>query len=175
MSGAGASGHAGRSLAPRSAGARLTGLLVFLALSAAVAVIGALSTVEGVAGWYLGLNKPAFTPPNWIFGPVWTALYAAIAVAGWRIWLRPQDAPGRNLGLTLYGLQMALNLLWSPLFFAVHAMVLALADIVLLIATVAASALVFRRLSPLAAWLLVPYLAWLSFATVLNFAVWRLN
>lgn len=121
--------------------------------------------------WYRSLNKPPFNPPNWVFAPVWTALYLMIAVAGWRIFLR---AP-RSQAMQLWWAQLALNFLWSPLFFGLQKMALALADISAL--TVITWALVFRafRMDRTASLLLVPYAAWVSFASLLNASLLFLN
>lgn len=152
-----------------------TGLAVFLVVTFAVSgVAGALTTPE-IGGWYAGLKKPSFNPPNWIFGPVWTALYVMIAVAGWLAWrgggLRP---------VIFWGVQLALNFFWSILFFAWHRPDWALLDIAGLLVAIVVCIAVFRKLpdrkkGTIAAWLMVPYLLWVGFATVLNFSIWRLN
>lgn len=124
--------------------------------------------------WYAALNKPAWNPPGWIFGPVWTALYAMMALAAWLVWQQGGFAVQRRpLGLFL--LQLALNALWTPLFFGLHQPGLAFVGIILLWLAILATLLTFWRVSRAAAWLLVPYLAWVSFATVLNGTIWRLN
>ncbi len=114
--------------------------------------------------WYQNLAKPPFNPPNWIFGPVWTALYLMIAVAGWRIWAR---AP-RSGAMLLWVVQMLLNWAWSPVFFALHSLNLALVIIVALLATILAFIAAARRHDEMASWLFVPYAAWVGFATLLN-------
>ncbi len=124
--------------------------------------------------WYAGLTKPSWNPPNWIFGPVWTALYTMMAFAAWLVWRR---AGWRNgaLPLACFLLQLLLNALWSWLFFGRHNPALAVIEIGALWLAILTTVIVFRRITPLAAWLLVPYLAWVSFAAVLNFTLWRLN
>ena len=124
--------------------------------------------------WYAGLKKPAWNPPGWIFGPVWTILYTMMAVAAWLVWRRGGFVAQRR-PLTLFLLQLALNAAWSPLFFGSHRPGLAFAEIVLLWLAIAATLLAFRFTSRAAAWLLAPYLAWVGFAAVLNFTLWRLN
>ena len=124
--------------------------------------------------WYATLKKPSWNPPGWIFGPVWSALYTMMAVAAWLVWKRGGFAAQRR-PLTLFLVQLALNAAWTPLFFGLHRPGLAFAEIVMLWLAIAATLAAFRPVSRPAAWLLVPYLAWVSFAAVLNFTLWRLN
>jgi len=146
------------------------GLLPFLAAVTVVAVGGGLAA--GSAGQtYRNLELPPFAPPSWLFGPVWTVLYVMIAVAGWLVW---RDR-GWNASLTLWVVQLVLNALWTPLFFAADLYVAALVDIVLLLVAVTATIALFRRTSAPAAWLLVPYLAWVAFATALTVGIVVLN
>ncbi len=121
--------------------------------------------------WYASLRKPSWNPPSWIFGPVWTALYIMMAVAAWLVWRR--GGPRRALGL--YGVQLALNAAWTPLFFGLKLPGLAFAEILLLLAAVIVTARAFATVSRPAALLLVPYIAWVAFASFLNFTLWRLN
>ncbi len=125
-------------------------------------------------GWYAALNKPAWNPPAWIFGPVWTALYAMMAVAAWLVWKRGGFAAHRQ-ALTLFLIQLVLNASWTPLFFGLHRPGVAFVEIIFLWLAIAATLAAFCPINRVAAWLLAPYLAWVSFATVLNFAIWRLN
>ena len=124
--------------------------------------------------WYARLNKPAWNPPSWIFGPVWSALYTTMAVAAWLVWKRGGFAAQRP-ALTLFLGQLALNAAWTPLFFGLHRPDLAFADIVLLWLAIALTLRSFSKVHRGAAWLLVPYIAWVSFATVLNGTLWRMN
>lgn len=149
-------------------------LLAFLGLSYAVAFLGSQATFSSVGSWYTTLQKPAFNPPNWVFGPVWTLLYAWIAFAGWRLWER-RRRPGGRPALIAWGVQLALNLGWSLLFFGLRSPALGLADIALLLAAIVATMLLAWRVCRIAALLLLPYLAWVSFAALLNFEIWRLN
>lgn len=146
-------------------------LLGFIAICLAAGALGAAITAPAIPTWYAGLAKPSFNPPNWMFAPVWTALYLMMAIAAWLVWRRGN---GRT-PLLLFALQLVLNSAWSLLFFGLHRVDLALVDIVLLLAAIVATATAFRASSAVAAILLVPYLAWVSFATMLNFAIWRLN
>lgn len=121
--------------------------------------------------WYAGLAKPSFNPPNWVFGPAWTLLYVLIAVAGWRVWRS-------RLGgwpIRLWGIQLALNFMWSPAFFGAHRVDLALAIVVALFVAIAAFIVAAWRQHRVAAWLFVPYAAWVAFATALNGAILALN
>lgn len=124
--------------------------------------------------WYASLKKPTWNPPGWIFGPVWTTLYIMMSVSAWLVWKRGGFAA--QLGpLALFLAQLALNALWTPLFFGLRQPGLAFAEILLLWLAITVTIVVFHRVSPAAAWLLAPYLAWVSFAAVLNFTLWRLN
>ncbi len=146
----------------------------FLAAVAVVALVGGLAA--GSAGQtYRALELPAFAPPSWLFGPVWTVLYVMMAVAAWLVWRRLPTGTGWSSALTLWSVQLVLNLVWTPLFFAAGLHTLALVNIVLLLGVLVATALAFRRPSPVAAWLLVPYVAWVAFATALNAGIVVLN
>jgi len=124
--------------------------------------------------WYAVLRKPSWNPPGWIFAPVWTALYTMMAVAAWLVWKRGGFAAQRR-PLALFLVQLALNAVWTPLFFGLHWPAVAFVEIVLLWLAIAATLVAFRRVSRVAAWLLAPYWAWVSFAAALNFTLWRLN
>ena len=121
--------------------------------------------------WYEALAKPSFNPPNWLFGPVWTVLYVLIAVAGWRIWQRERS----GAAMKLWWLQLTLNFLWSPVFFALHRIGLALVVILALLAAVLVFIAIARKVDGLAAWFFVPYAAWVAFASLLNASIWMLN
>jgi len=135
---------------------------------------GAALTAVSVRDWYQTLSKPAWTPPDWVFGPVWTTLYFLMALAAWLVWRRTGWSTGRT-ALVLFALQLVLNAAWSPLFFSLHSPGIALVDIILLWAAIAATLWSFGRISALAASLFVPYLMWVSYATALNWAIWRMN
>ena len=143
----------------------------FLVVTFGVATVGGIATSGSVRSWYPTLTKPAWNPPGWVFGPVWTALYAMMAVAAWLVWRQA----GWGGALALFGMQLALNAAWSPLFFGLHRIDLALGDIVLMWAAIVATMVAFWKVTPAAGWLFVPYLLWVTFATALNFALWRLN
>lgn len=124
--------------------------------------------------WYESLNKPSWRPPNWVFAPAWTVLYILIAVSGWMVW-REAGFSGAGMALTIYGIQLLLNAGWSALFFGLKRMDWAFAEVVALWLSILATIIAFQPIEPLAALLLWPYLAWVSFAAFLNFTMWRLN
>lgn len=156
----------------------------FLAATFMVAGISTTFTISAIPTWYAALAKPSFNPPNQVFGPVWTLLYTLMAIAAWLVWRLP-DVPFRRgdagvfsvrrVALFWFGVQLALNFLWSFAFFGHHQIGLSVVEITFLWLAVAGTMLLFFRLSKLAGLLFVPYLAWVSFAGVLNFAIWRLN
>ena len=151
----------------------IIGLAGWLLLAFAAAAIGAVASVQA-AEFYQQLAQPAWAPPPSVFGPVWSMLYALMGIAAWLVW-REGGWHRRRGVLTLFVIQLAINALWSWLFFAWHHGALAFADIVLLWLLIVATTVGFWRVRPLAGALLLPYLAWVSFATALNFAVWQLN
>jgi tryptophan-rich sensory protein len=134
------------------------------------AAIGGLG-VAGAAAEYQSLRQPSWAPPSWLFGPVWTVLYALIAVAGWLVWRRT----GWDRALTVYSVQLVLNAIWTRIFFGIGRYGLALADIIVLWVAIGATVWLLRPVSRVAAWLLVPYWAWVTFATALNAAIWFAN
>jgi tryptophan-rich sensory protein len=150
------------------------GLVVFLVVCLAVSALGGLLTASSVDGWYTTLNKPTFNPPNWVFAPVWTALYVLMAIAGWRVW-RSAGPAVRRRPLVVFGVQLALNLLWSLLFFGLQQIGLALLDISLLLLAISVNTVLFWRVDRLAGWFFVPYVLWVGFALVLNLSLWLLN
>ena len=124
--------------------------------------------------WYASLKKPSWNPPGWVFGPVWTALYTMMAVAAWQVWR--QGGWGKQCKpLLIFLAQLALNALWTPLFFGLHRPGVAFAEIGLLWLAIATTLTAFRPVSRVAVWLLAPYLSWVSFAAALNFTLWQLN
>ncbi|MBN1910125.1 MAG: tryptophan-rich sensory protein [Pirellulales bacterium] len=150
------------------------GLIVFVVACFAVAWLGSIATTPKLDNWYAALVKPGWNPPNWIFGPVWSALYLTMAVAAWLIW-RQDGLDEARWSLTLFGVQLGLNLLWSWIFFGMKNPGLAFGEVLLLWATIVATMVAFWRRSRIAGLLFVPYLAWVTFAAVLNYTIWRLN
>jgi len=148
-------------------------LIVCLAAVAAAAAIGGYATSLGLDEWYRALAKPAWNPPDWLFGPVWTLLYILMALAAWLVWMRGWKAA--KYALTLFVVQLILNAAWSWLFFGWRQPGWAFVELVILLAAIIATAVAFARVKPIAACLLAPYLAWVTFAGLLNFTIWRLN
>jgi tryptophan-rich sensory protein len=156
-------------------GGRWLALGGFLLVTFAAAAIGSWATFTSVETWYPRLAKPAWTPPSFLFGPVWTCLYLAMAVAAWRVWRLQPAGPAARGVLRLYGAQLVLNALWSVLFFGWRRPDLALVDIAALWILLAIACGRFWRVDRAAGALWTPYLAWVSFASALNAAVWWLN
>jgi len=145
---------------------------------AAPVVIGGLSgfaTARGVSTWYPTLVKPSFNPPAWVFGPVWTVLYIMMGVAAYLLWRQGINVVGVRVALAVFVVQLALNALWSILFFGMHSPGWALVEIVVLWFAIGVTIRLFWNVVPAAGALLLPYLAWVSFATVLNASLWWLN
>jgi tryptophan-rich sensory protein len=153
-------------------GKQTVAFVVFLAVTFAAAGIGSIVTTPNIATWYAGLAKPTWNPPNWIFGPVWTALYISMAVAAWLVW---RQGGLWQWPLALFAIQLALNAAWSWLFFGFHAPGAAFIEVVVLLAAIVATSTAFWRYSLAAGILMVPYLGWVSFASVLNFTIWQMN
>ena len=149
----------------------MAALLGFVGLCLLVGAAGGSVTAGAIRLWYPSLTAPPFTPPNWVFAPVWTVLYIVIGIAGWLVWLRPGSRPA----LRIWGWQLAANAAWSPAFFGIRSPGLALFVIAAMLGTTAATVGMFYRRRPLAAWLLVPYLVWTLYAAYLNAGFWWLN
>ena len=149
-------------------------LLGWLALCFGVGAVSSIFAARSIPTWYAALEKPPLNPPNQIFGPVWTLLYALMAVAAWIVW-KTRSSPCRTRGLRLFLIQLALNFLWTWIFFGTHQMLTAFVDLIALWTAILLTILAFRRMSHTAAWLLVPYLVWVTFAGYLNLAIWKLN
>jgi benzodiazapine receptor len=145
-----------------------------IALTVGLGAASGYFTVREIPTWYAGLTKPTFNPPNYLFGPVWTTLYVLMGISVFLIWKQP-PSPKRKKAINLYLIQFALNLAWSFIFFNQHQIFLALIDIVAMWICILLTILAFSKFSKPAAWLLVPYISWVSFATILNVAIWWLN
>lgn len=145
-----------------------------LILAYSAALIGSLFTVGAISEWYSTLLKPALSPPNWLFAPVWTILYALMAIAAWLIWERRHHTFASK-ALFVYGAQLVFNALWSVVFFGLHNPALGLFVIALLWTSIATTAVQFYKINRLAGYLFIPYIAWVSFAAYLNFSIVLLN
>lgn len=149
-------------------------LIFWVVLSLGAGFVGALSSPPGA--WYASLNKPSWNPPNWIFGPVWTALYVLMGVAVWMVWSRRKVEPIRaGAGVRLFLVQLALNAAWSWLFFGIRRPDLAFVELIVLWVLILMMVVAFLRVRPMAGLLVLPYLAWVSFAGVLNATIWLRN
>ena len=150
--------------------------VVCLLLCFGVSITGALfTTSDSREGWYAQLEKPAITPPDWLFAPVWTVLYFLMAVSAFLVWRKGLKSPDVKLALIIFLVQLALNAAWTPLFFGLHLIGWALVDIVAMLIAIIATIFAFLRVSKPAAALLIPYLLWTAFATILNVRLYQLN
>ncbi len=145
---------------------------IAIALPLLAGGLGALFTTEAVQNWYPLLNKPFFSPPSWLFGPVWTLLYILMGIACYRVWTSTKKY---TTAINIYWGQLFFNAIWSPLFFGLRSPILGLIDIVLMLLLIITTLITFYRIDKIAAYLLIPYLAWVSFATLLNASIWWLN
>ena len=150
------------------------GLGAFIVICFLAAAIGSWFTAPSVKTWYPTLMKPACTPPAWVFGPVWSTLYVLMATAAWLVW-KQRSAADVTVALAVFFTQLALNATWSFVFFGLRRPGLALLEIIVLFAAIIATMATFAHFSRPAFWLMAPYVAWVSYATFLNFGIWRLN
>ncbi len=153
---------------------KLIKLITSMALVFVAAAIGSAATLPNISTWYATIEKPFFSPPNWVFGPVWTLLYLLIGLSLYLVWVARYKKP-KTPALAVFGLQLTLNILWSVVFFGLHAPWVGVAVIVLLLVSIAATIRLFWPISKASAYLLLPYAAWVGFATILNTAVALLN
>ena len=150
-------------------------LFISLLIPLLVGGIAAFFTTSGVNGWYAVANKPSFNPPNWLFAPVWTALYIMMGIALFLVWKTEGDKTIKQTALILFAVQLTLNFLWSFIFFYAKQPGWAFVDIIAMWLTILLTIIWFGKISSTAAWLLVPYIFWVSFASLLNFYIWRYN
>jgi tryptophan-rich sensory protein len=150
-------------------------LLISILIPVLVGAISGFFTMSGVNGWYAVANKPWFNPPNWIFAPVWTALYVLMGIALFLVWRSDADKAIKQTAIALFAIQLTLNFFWSIIFFKLQQPGWAFSEIILMWVMILLTILWFGKISSPAAWLLVPYISWVSFASVLNYYVWRLN
>ncbi len=138
-------------------------------------IIGTIFTIPAIPSWYSTLQKPALSPPNWVFGPVWTLLYLLMGIAAFLVWQNGWHKKEVKIALGVFAVQLSLNTLWSIVFFGLQSPLWALVNIVALWLAIVATMIAFYKLSKPAMWLLVPYLLWVSFASYLNYSIWILN
>jgi translocator protein len=160
---------------PQGEGSPWPALAGFLGLCLLVAISAGAITAPAIEGWYGALVRPPLTPPNWLFGPVWTLLYLTVGASAWLVWWKAPQGRRQSGALQLWGWQLLLNALWSPAFFGLHSPVLGLAVIVPLLGLIALTAVRFGRLVRPAGAMLLPYFAWCCFAAYLNLGFWWLN
>ena len=154
---------------------RFAKLIICIGICQIVGLIGAFFTAPSIPTWYAGLVKPPFNPPNWIFGPVWTLLYLMMGVSAWLVLKQYNKNPKVISALVIFSTQLLLNGLWSPVFFGLHSTLGGFIIIIVLFIMIIKTILVFMKISRLAGFLLFPYAAWVGFASILNFYLWKLN
>jgi tryptophan-rich sensory protein len=149
-------------------------LVISIVATVGLGSLGGIFTIAEIPNWYAGLNKPSFNPPNWIFGPMWTTLYFLMGISFYLIWKLPVSTT-RTQAIRIFIIQFILNFCWSIIFFSMHQIGWALAEIIAMWVFIILTIVQFRKLSILAAVLLIPYLLWVSFASILNGSIWQLN
>ena len=150
-------------------------LIISIAVPELAGIIGSVFTVPSIAGWYAGIVKPALNPPAWVFGPVWTALFALMGISAFLIWKKGLERRDVKIALCIFIGQLILNTLWSVIFFGLRSPAGAFVGLVILWLAILATIIAFAKISRPAAWLLVPYILWVSFAGYLNYSIWQLN
>lgn len=150
-------------------------LVIAILLPLLVGATSGFFTTTGVGSWYQTIQKPSWNPPNWIFGPVWTTLYVLMGIALFLVWKADTSNEAKKPALILFALQLVFNFFWSFIFFNQHAIGWALVEIIGMWLMILATIFAFANISKTAAWLLVPYISWVSFASILNYTIWKLN
>ena len=150
-------------------------LIISIAIPVAVGAISGLFTTAEIPGWYQTINKPVWNPPSWIFAPVWTTLYVLMGIALFLVWKSDADPIVKKTAITLFAVQLVFNFFWSFIFFNQHQIGWALVEITAMWIFILLTIFAFAPVNKIAAWLLVPYISWVSFATILNYTIWRLN
>lgn len=150
-------------------------LVVAVSVCLAAGMIGSFFTTPNIATWYAGINKPDFNPPNWIFGPVWTTLYILMGISLYFVLQKGWKKIQAKIAITVFGIQLALNSIWSILFFGLGSPFLAFVEIIFLWIAIAASIYLFYKIDKRAAYLLIPYICWVSFAAFLTYTIWIIN
>ncbi len=150
-------------------------LAICIVLTVGLGSLGGIFTAAEIQGWYLQLNKPSWNPPNWLFAPVWSALYLLMGISLYQIWKTPANTDAKRWAVIIFIAQFVLNFLWSYIFFREHLMGWAFVEIIVMWIAILCTIIAFSRINKTAAWLLVPYISWVSFAAILNYTVWQLN
>ena len=150
-------------------------LVISLVVCQLIGLIGSVYTMNAIPTWYAALEKPAFTPPNWLFAPAWITLYVLMGIAAFLVWRNGWDKPKVRVALVFFGVQLVLNALWSVVFFGLESPLFGVVVIVMLWVAILITMLRFKEISIAGAWLLLPYLLWVTFASALNIAIWMLN
>ena len=150
-------------------------LIISLVIPLVIGGTAGYFTASGTGSWYQTINTPSWNPPNWVFGPVWTFLYILMGISLYLVWKKDLPAGEKRMAYTFFALQLLFNFCWSFIFFNQHRIGLAFLDIVVLWVCLLVTIFLFARVSNVAAWLLVPYISWVSFAAILNFTIWKLN
>lgn len=149
--------------------------LGFILISQLAGVVGSFFTAPAISTWYSTLNKPSFNPPSWVFGPAWITLYTLMGIASYLIWQKRGDNSLVKTALIIFFIHLVFNALWSVIFFGLHSPMWAFVEILFLWAMILLLIIIFYKIDRRAAYLLVPYILWVSFASILNFSIWRLN
>jgi benzodiazapine receptor len=150
-------------------------LLISIIVCECAGIIGSVFTTSAIPTWYASLQKPAFTPPNWLFAPVWITLYLLMGIAAFIIWRKGLDEKKVRTALIIFAVQLVINILWSVVFFGLESPLSGLIVIIILWIAILITILRFAKISPAAAWIIVPYILWVSIATALNASIWALN
>ena len=150
-------------------------LIICIVLTVGLGSLGGIFTAAEIQGWYLHLNKPSWNPPNWLFAPVWTSLYLLMGISLFLVWKTAASTDPKRWAIIIFIAQFALNFLWSYIFFKEHQMGWAFVEIIVMWVAILCTIIAFSRINKTAAWLLVPYISWVSFAAILNYTVWQAN
>jgi translocator protein len=148
--------------------------IISILIAQTAGIIGSVFTASSVQTWFETITKPAWNPPGWLFGPVWITLYTLMGIAAYLVW-QQKDAPGTKIALWIYSVHLVFNALWSILFFGLKNPGLAFAEIIVLLFLILLTTILFWKINPIAGWLMVPYITWVLFASVLNYTIWQLN
>lgn len=153
----------------------ITKLIISIAVTVGFGLLGGIFTASEIQGWFLHLNKPVWNPPNWLFAPVWTTLYLLMGISFYLIWKTKTSPDTKQWAIIIFVVQFGSNFIWSYIFFKEHLMGWAFVDIIILWIAILCTIIAFSKINKTAAWLLVPYISWVSFAAILNYTIWQMN